>query len=131
MKGDHDVLPGGAEEVTWRGIDQYNIFFRRHFNHGGEGRVWGGFTGHGDGLVGADMRIPFACSFAIEPSFEYLIPKSGSDSFAQEGFNVSINLVWYLHCRARRADCSPFRPVLNVADNGTFMVNAVYSPLDN
>jgi hypothetical protein len=131
LKGDHDEINEGTESVSWRAVDQYNFFFRRHFRHGGEGRVWGGFTGHGDGLIGADMRIPFACSFAIEPSFEYLIPKKSDDSFAQEGFNVSINLVWYLHCRARRADCSPFRPLFNVADNGTFMVQTTHQEIDD
>jgi hypothetical protein len=113
--------------------DQFVIYFRRYFENGGDGRIWGGMTGHGDGLFGADAWVPLGSSWALQNSFNYIIPKGGrGSSISQDGqlegaqvkeaWSVAINLVWY---PGRDSSCvakSCYRPLLNVADNSLFMV---------
>lgn len=112
--------------------DQFVVYFRRYFENGGDGRIWGGMTGHGDGLLGADAWIPLGGSWALQNSFNYLMPKGSRGSEVQDGiveggqvretWSVAINLVWY---PGRSSNCigkSCYRPLLNVADNSLFMV---------
>ncbi|MGW8257423.1 MAG: DUF6666 family protein [Thermoguttaceae bacterium] len=129
-------------EITNRNIDgqldptdQFVVYFRRYFCNGGDGRIFGGLTGNGDGLFGGDVWVPLGGSWAIQNSFNYLIPKQGRGSSLvvngtdhlegaqiRESWNVAINLVWY---PGRSASClgkSCYRPLLNVADNSQFMV---------
>ena len=35
--------------------DMFVLFVRRNFENGGDGRIWAGGTGNGDGLLGADL----------------------------------------------------------------------------
>ncbi|MBN2581254.1 MAG: hypothetical protein JXB10_19895 [Pirellulales bacterium] len=114
--------------------DQFVGFIRRYFENGGEGRIWGGATGDGDGLLGADCWLPLGRGFALQNSFNYLIPKlfRGNDANPntgvqtggqiEESWNLSINLVWYPGKSAQCMSTSCYRPLLPVADNGQFMV---------
>jgi hypothetical protein len=105
--------------------DQFVVYFRRYFENGGDGRIWGGMTGYGDGLFGADAWIPLGGSWAIQNTFNYLIPKNGKGEAGgqiNESWSVAFNLVWY---PGRSVNCiskSCYRPLLNVADNSLFMV---------
>jgi hypothetical protein len=104
--------------------DQFVVYYRRHFENGGDARVFGGLTGYGDGLFGADGWIPLGGSWAVQNSFNYLIPKKGRGDSGQidESWSVSINLVWYPGRSAKCLGTSCYRPLLNVADNSLFMV---------
>jgi hypothetical protein len=112
--------------------DQFVAYFRRYFENGGDGRIWGGMTGHGDGLFGADAWIPLGGSWAMQNSFNYLIPKGGRGSSVdggvlegaqvRESWSVAINLVWYPGRSSKCIGKSCYRPLLNVADNSLFMV---------
>jgi hypothetical protein len=108
--------------------DQFVVYFRRHFQNGGDGRIWGGLTGMGDGLVGADAWVPLGGSWALQNTFNYLIPKQGRGGGAESGgqvnesWSLAINLVWYPGRSTRCLGTSCYRPVLNVADNSLFMV---------
>jgi hypothetical protein len=114
--------------------DQFVAFARHVFENGGEGRIWAGATGDGDGLVGADCWIPLGNGFALQNSFNYLSPKlfrgNAADSTTgvqtggeiNESWNLSINLVWYIGKNAQDVASSCYRPLLPVADNGQFMV---------
>jgi hypothetical protein len=115
----HDDVFLGADEYS--PINQYAFFYRRRFCRGGEGRLWGGFTGNSGGLIGADFRLPIAQCWAVETGFNYIINESQqNDIFRDETWNVGMNLVWYWGCNA---NCrSLYRPLFNVADNGSFMV---------
>ena len=41
--------------------------------------LFGGITGNGDGILGADVRVPIGQYWALENDLNYLIPKKGSD----------------------------------------------------
>jgi hypothetical protein len=111
--------PIGAR--TYDVIDQYFFFWRHRLACRGDIRFGGGFTSNSGGLVGADFNVPIAKSWAIEGGFDYLISGGRTDSISNETWNIGINLVWYPGGTARCA-CLPYRPLLGVADNGSFMV---------
>jgi len=102
--------------------DMFAFFWRRHFSEGGEGRIWAGVSGRGDGLVGADIDLLLGRGFSLRNSFTYLIPKHNAEQgVSQDSWGVTIQLVWYLGQPARCALKSPYRPMINVADNTKFL----------
>lgn len=103
--------------------DMFAFYYRRYAAQGGEGRLWAGFTGRGDALLGAELRIPIGRSFALENRFNYLLPEQGRGATGQpeEAWGLTIQLVWYPGRWSRCTDQSPFRPLFGVADNATFM----------
>ena len=142
------VLPDGKREIGYFGAygtggdrfvlldrrsmamhptDVFAFYYRRYFEAGGDGRIWGGWTGRGDGIVGAELRAPLGHHWALENRFTYLIPKqgSGTDGATQESWGLTIAVVWYPGQSARCVRCSPWRPMLNVADNSLFMTDAM------
>jgi len=72
-KSDDVVTPNHTYQ--FKPISQNVFFLRRYFSSGGEGRLWAGFSGRGDGLIGGDLRLPLSQHWAIENRFNYLIPK--------------------------------------------------------
>lgn len=123
---DDDEVVVGQTSLSLEPTDMFAFYYRRHFDGGGQGRLWGGFTGQADGLLGADLRVPLGRSWAIENSFNYLIPRQGRGALgqAEESWGVSVRLVWYLGQPARCATRSPHHPLMNVADNSLFMFDA-------
>lgn len=143
------VLPGGHREVGYFGAygvgddelrlapdqslvsleptDLFAFYYRKHFEGGGDGRLWGGFTGRGDGLLGADLRVPLGRGWALENRVNYLIPRQSRGELGQpeESWGLTVQLVWHLGQPAARAHRSPFRPLLGVADNSVFMVDVL------
>jgi hypothetical protein len=109
----------------WQPTDIYAAFYRRKLQDcGAEGRMFGGFTDNSDGIIGADINLPISDSFALRSGFTYLIPTEGHSTggYAQESWNVGISLVWYPGCRTSRSQ-DYARPLFNVADNGSFLVD--------
>lgn len=69
---------------------------------------------------------------ALEGTFTYLIPgpsqtinldEQGTTrlNYTETAWNVSANLVYYPACRSRRGLASPYRPLFEVADNGSMI----------
>jgi len=112
------------DQSIWIPTDQFAFFYRWHFCDQGEARLWGGFTGNSDGLFGGDARWVLGRSVSLVGSFNYLIPEesAGIAGATNESWNLGVNLVWTLGGRARASLVSPYRPLMGVADNGTFMV---------
>ncbi|MFM7293000.1 MAG: DUF6666 family protein [Planctomycetia bacterium] len=111
-------------------VDLYTAFYRLHFGDANEARVWGGASSNGQGVVGSTIRAPMSRSLAMEGTFTYLLPDKSqtvqldpttSVTFAPSAWNLSVNLVWYPAGRARRSLASPYRPLFDVADNGSMI----------
>jgi hypothetical protein len=104
--------------------DLLAFFYRRRFEAvgGGYGRLFAGFTGNSEGLIGADFALPLTPNWALRTGFTYLIPKDGNNriGYLQEAWNVGITLVWYPGCRKSIGN-DYFRPLFDVADNGNFI----------
>lgn len=111
--------------TTFKQTDLYAFFYRRHFSGGGEGRFWVGFTGQRDTLFGGDIRVPLGSSWALQNSFNYLIPEEdrGAEGLGEESWSVSLQLVWYPGRSARCVRDNPSHPLFGVADNSVFMVD--------
>jgi hypothetical protein len=104
--------------------DMFVFYVRRNFENGGDGRLWFGATGNGDGLLGVDLWVPLGKSFALENRINYMIPKGGQDTAQpRESWGLVIQLVWYPGQNARCQQQNPYRPMFNVADNSLFMVD--------
>ncbi|MFM7251151.1 MAG: DUF6666 family protein [Planctomycetaceae bacterium] len=117
-------------------LDLYTGFYRLQFGDANELKIWGGASGQGDNLLGALIRAPMTRSVALEGTFTYLIPRTGNTvtlptgekvNFSEQAWNLSANVVWYPACRARRSLASPYRPLFDVADNGS-MITAISVP---
>ncbi len=111
--------------IVMESTDVFAGYYRRYFDGGGDGRIWLGVSGHGDGIVGGEIRVPMGKNWELENRFNYLIPKQGSGTGAetQESWGVTIDLVFYVGHPARCERYHPYRPMLNVADNTLFMTN--------
>jgi hypothetical protein len=145
------LLPGGTREIGYFGAygtggtsyvlltrqlkyyifmdttDIFAFYYRRYFSGGGDGRLWLGFSGNGDGLLGGEIRVPMGRSWALENRMNYLIPKHGRGPEG-ESWGVTIQLVWYPGQPARCVRYHPYRPMLNVADNTLFMTDTFVPP---
>jgi hypothetical protein len=126
-----------TEAVVFEGIDNrlllqedyetndlFAFFYRRQFHEfGGEGRLFAGFSGASDGLLGADLRLPISPRLSVRGEFTYLIPEGSSDSLdhRDENWNVALSLVWRL---GPPVACGHdyYRPLFNVANNGNFLI---------
>jgi len=108
--------------------DIYAFFFRRQFEFGGQGRLFGGFTGHTQGLVGGDITVPFAPNWFVRSNFIYVAPGGSNTTddprFARESWNVGISIVW-TPCANGPCAKNYCRPLFNVADNGSFLTRLV------
>ncbi|MEN6459259.1 MAG: DUF6666 family protein [Thermoguttaceae bacterium] len=122
---DRDRVIDGKLDPT----DMFCGYVRRYFENGGNGRIFGGATGNGDGLIGADLWVPLGGHFALQNEINYRIPKRGNQdstdtsSTPHESWGFVMQLVWYPGQRANCERNNPYRPMFNVADNSLFMVD--------
>jgi hypothetical protein len=102
----------------------YALYWRHTFENGGDGRIFGGATGDGDGILGADVWVPLGKSFALENRFSYVIPKEGTGAggATREAWGLTMQLVWYPGKMANCQHCNPYRPLFNAADNTSFIL---------
>lgn len=126
----HLFAQADAEE-TWEATDLYAFFYRCQFGacRNGDARLFAGWSGQSDGLLGADLRLPLSDAWALEAGCAYLIPQEGAGpgltgGHAQESWNLSVGLSWTPGSRLGRGGPHN-RALLRVADNGTFMMDRV------
>jgi len=119
---------GGQLTEIWEATNQYAFFYRHRpaYYEGAEARLYAGWSGDQDGIIGADLRLPLHDSLAIELGASYLIPDQATTGLPgggheEESWNMGVSLVWYPGCRSAYGG-DYFRPLLNVADNGSFRV---------
>jgi hypothetical protein len=120
------------DAITADSTDIYAAFYRLYFGDANELKIWGGGTGSQEGILGTYIRAPMNRSLALEGAFTYLMPGpsqtvpleptgTATMNYTQAAWNVSVNLVFYPACRSRRGLASPYRPLFEVADNGTLI----------
>lgn len=114
-------------------LDLYTGFYRLQFGDANEWKVWGGATAQANGIVGSSLRAPMNRSLALDGTFTYVLPgpskvyelHNGSTvTTAPAAWNVSVNIIYYPARRSRRSLASPYRPLFEVADNGS-MIRAI------
>ena len=107
--------------IDFETTDIYSFFYRYTTPCGGYGQMFAGWSGEGDGLIGADLELPISCRWALRSEFAYLNPGEdlniGNQGYIQESWNVGFSLVWYPGCNVRAKCCSLARPYFRVANN--------------
>lgn len=118
------AINGVSFTEIWQTEDMYAAFWRREFHGGHEARVWGGATGEGSGIFGAQARATLSDRLAALATFNYL--SSNGDAlvagYPQDSWGVNINFIYYIGKTARSAACSPWQPLMPVADNTSMMM---------
>lgn len=122
--GMNDQIIRGAE---FGAVNQYLAYYRVNGPKGSHGRFYGGFAEDEQAVLGADFQVPVRANWSVQGSFGYLIPEGGNggNGAEEESWNVGLGLVWHTYGRAHRGRCDDelFRPLFNVANNGTMFVS--------
>jgi hypothetical protein len=113
--------------IAYETVDQYCGFVRWQFREGGAARFWGGATGDGEGLFGAEFIAPLNNRWSVNSGFNYLITDAANGEIGarEESWNVGINLVWHYGLIAKKGNVNPFAPLFSMADNGWMFVDRV------
>ncbi len=120
--------PAGLNEKL-TATDMFTLYVRHEFENGGEGRIWGGVTSNGDGILGAELWVPLGRGLALENRVNFLIPNStptsNRDNSGQEreSWGLMIQLVWYPGQSALCQQRNLYRPLFSTADDSLFMVD--------
>jgi len=87
--------------------------------------AFAGGTDQGDGLLGGLLTSSFRNRFAVQGGVTYLIPNESNRAggFANESWNISMGIVF--RPGGRNGAGRYCRPMFDVADNGTFLVDRV------
>lgn len=109
--------------VSFEPTDQHRIFYRKTTAGGGQYFAFAGTTSNRDGLLGAGISTAPRKGIAFQAGTAYLIPNEGMTAGRNENesWNLSLGLVY--RPGGRQASGRYCRPLFDVADNGTFMVD--------
>jgi hypothetical protein len=111
--------------VNYLATNQYLLFYRFHGCQGGELRVFGGFDDVSKGIIGVDTSIPLTDRFSCVSGFTYVIPEEDTAGIGahEEAWNLGMNLVWHYGKRAKQSFKGQYRPMFEVADNGSMIID--------
>ncbi|MCO8125309.1 hypothetical protein NHH03_26460 [Stieleria sp. TO1_6] len=109
--------------VVSEALSQYRLFYRQQLARCGSCEGFIGGTENNDTLLGVDVNLPLHRRLLWNTSATYLIPDEGANSGGEqhEGWNLAIGVTFRpggLGSGSRYE-----RPLLNVADNSTLMVD--------
>jgi hypothetical protein len=101
----------------------YAFFYRKSWESGGEGRMYAGFSGEKDGIIGGDIRLPVSDHWALDAQATYLIPNepNGLAGTTAASWGLGINMVWTPKYGGGDGLKYPFRALLSVASPATMM----------
>lgn len=115
------VIANGT--VSFEPTNQHRLFLRGNTARGASYMAFAGGTDRGDGLLGGILTSNFRTRFAVQGGVTYLIPSESNRAggFENEAWNLSMGIVFRpggKHGAGRYC-----RPMFDVADNGTFLVD--------
>lgn len=126
MKSYDREQPSFAGFTQYETVDQFALFYRIRTFGNGDARIWGGVDDNAQGLCGADFRAPINDALSLTATFNYLSSDSPANPDRNgEGWNFGIGVTYYPGSISVAAGRSPYRPLFNVADNGTMMQRGV------
>lgn len=109
----------------YHATDQYLMFYRMRGHQGGEFRGFAGFDDRSNMIIGSDFSVPLNRRWSLDGGWTYLNGDNDANgASANEGWNIGMSLVWHWGCRAKASHASPYRPLFNVADNGSMIITA-------
>ncbi len=108
--------------VNFEPTDQYRFFYRRLLPQSGQWDAFGGWSGNEDGIVGTTLSLPLRRNIVLSTGATFLFPTDNDEAtdFEHESWNISLGLIYR---PGGPKGCGRYcRPLFDVADNGTFMV---------
>jgi hypothetical protein len=119
--------PGVQRRI--RAMNQANLYVKRNTAFGAEIAGYVGVLDNADigdwqfGLLG---QAPISCNWSVYGNFNYVVPSAaaGPDGSGEEQFNASFGLAYYFGGKAKSPSVTGQAglPLLNVANNGSFLV---------
>lgn len=110
--------------TIYQPVDLYTLYYGRRLANGGEFKVYGGLADGLGGIVGSTLDIAISDSFSLQGDFSYIIADHvPAGQIPGESANLAFSIVWHPGCHARDTFDSAYRPLFNVADNSSFIVN--------
>lgn len=125
------VTVGGAPGVLSpiRAQNQANLYLKRNTQFGAQVMAYVGFfdpADISDWQFGMNINAPLSHNWGVYSNFNYVIPgaTAGPAGSGQEQFNVGVGLVYYFGGKAVSPSVTGQQglPLLNVANNGSFLV---------
>jgi hypothetical protein len=113
-----------ADDTLYRPVDLYTVYYGRRLRNGGQVKAFAGLADGLGAIVGTNLDIAISDSFSLEGEFAYIIAdKVAAGSVPGETANIAFSVVWHPGCHARDTFDSAYRPLFNVADNSSLIVN--------
>jgi hypothetical protein len=109
--------------VDFEPTDQYRLFYRRLLQHSGQWDAFAGWTDNDDALLGASLSLPLRSNLVLSTGGTYLIPTESNNTIGheEEGWSISLGLIYR---PGGPRGCGRYcRPMFDVADNGSFLVD--------
>lgn len=113
---------------NWRALNTYRFFYTHQLDQCGLGgtsvQPFLGGTGNGDFLLGTDFWVPLAQNWALSADWVYVVPKTttGTLGAEDEAWNIGMTLTYYPQGLGRYLGRYN-RPMFDVANNGTFLID--------
>lgn len=109
--------------IEFEATDQYRFFFRRRLQSAGSFTGFAGWTDNDDGILGALVDVSLGRRLMLNTGMTYLIPQEGSSTVGnqEESWNLSFGLTF--RPAGFGSGYRYNRPLFNVADNGTFLID--------
>ncbi|OYP31723.1 DUF6666 family protein [Rhodopirellula sp. MGV] len=112
-----------SNQVSFDSVNQYRFFYRQMLSEFGslEGAL--GWTDDEDFIVNLDLALPVHRNVTWDTSATYYIPddQAADADYMQEGWNLAFGFT--IRPGASKGGRWYSRPLMNVADNGTMIVN--------
>lgn len=109
--------------IRFKTLNQYRLFYRAKVGCDGSCEGFAGWTDNDDGLLGMNVDLPLKSNLSWNTSATYLIPNEGTGNGGnfEEGWNISVG---FTYRPGRRTPGSQYlRPLQQVADNSTLMMD--------
>ncbi|MEX2170160.1 MAG: DUF6666 family protein [Pirellulales bacterium] len=114
-----------VNERIYQSTDWYLLYYRVKCQCAGEVRAFAGLDDSDRGVLGSDFLVAINNRWSLQGGFTYYIPDDNDEGEAaeEEGWNIGLSLVWNYGCRAKSSVKGMYRPMFNVADNGTMFID--------
>jgi len=109
--------------VTFEATTQHRLFLRGATARGASYHAFAGGSDQGDGILGGTLTSAFRNRFAVQGGVTYLIPTESNRAggYENEAWSLSMGIVF--RPGGKQGAGRYCRPMFDVADNGTFMVD--------
>ena len=110
--------------ITLAAINQHRFFYRYDLGRDGFIDAFVGPADSGATVLGVDLQSPFRGNWGFRGGFAYLNPgRTNVPAYQEESWNISFGVAWRPCGPTKRCE-KYYKPLFDVADNGTFMVTA-------